>query len=88
MIPGSAALCVSAITVPVFLGIGDRDIARQPRHIPADFANSADLTVYVIPNAGHNHNVEPTRALLWDRLAAWAFSLKPQRQSDEGSAFG
>jgi pimeloyl-ACP methyl ester carboxylesterase len=88
MIPDSAAPCASAITVPVFLGIGDRDIARQPREIPADFASSADLTIFVIPNAGHNHNVEPTRALLWDRLGAWALSLKRLRQSDEGNAFG
>jgi pimeloyl-ACP methyl ester carboxylesterase len=88
MIPGSATSCVASITVPVFLGIGDRDIARQPHHIPADFTNSGDLTVFVIPDAGHNHNVEPTRALLWDRLAAWALSLKRWRQSDEGNAFG
>jgi pimeloyl-ACP methyl ester carboxylesterase len=76
MIPGSAASCLPAITVPVFLGIGDRDIARDPRQIPADFTNSGDVTVFVIPNAGHNHNVEPTRALLWDRVAAWAVSIK------------
>lgn len=77
LIPGSVAPCVSAITVPVFLAVGDRDIARQPRQLPADFTSSGDLTVFVIPNAGHNHNIEPTRAVLWDRVAAWALSMKP-----------
>jgi pimeloyl-ACP methyl ester carboxylesterase len=77
LIPGSASLCVSAITVPVFLAVGDRDIARQPHQLPANFTSSGDLTVFVIPNAGHNHNIEPTRALLWDRVAAWALSMKP-----------
>ncbi len=86
MIPGSAAPCVSAIAVPVFVGIGDRDIARDPRRIPSDFTSSGDLTVFVIPGAGHNHNVEPSRTLLWDRLAAWAYSMRPLRPEVVGPA--
>jgi hypothetical protein len=26
-------------------------------------------------DSGHNHNVEPTRTALWDRLAAWIWSV-------------
>jgi pimeloyl-ACP methyl ester carboxylesterase len=75
LIPGSAASCMAAITVPVFLGIGDRDIAREPRRIPADFTSCDDMTVFVIPKTGHNHNVEPSRFVLWNRIAAWAGSM-------------
>jgi pimeloyl-ACP methyl ester carboxylesterase len=76
LIPGSAAPATAAITVPVFLGIGDRDIAQEPRRIPADFPSCGDMTVFVIPDTGHNHNVEPNRFVLWDRIAAWAGSMR------------
>lgn len=75
MIPGSAAQATEAITVPVFLGVGDRDIATRHRSLPAEFPRSDDLTLFVLPNAGHNHNVEPGRAALWNRLAAWAWAV-------------
>jgi hypothetical protein len=29
------------------------------------------VTLYVLPESGHNHNVAPTRQLLWDRVASW-----------------
>jgi hypothetical protein len=28
--------------------------------------------VFVLANAGHNHNVEPARERLWARLIGWA----------------
>ena len=30
------------------------------------------MTLFVVPECGHNHNVAPTRERLWERLAAWA----------------
>ena len=75
MIPGSAAHCAQRVAVPVFLGIGDRDIARDHLDIPKEFPLSGDVTVFLLHNSGHNHNVEPTRTALWDRLAAWVWSV-------------
>ncbi len=75
MIPGSAAHCAERVTVPVFLGVGDRDIARNHLDIPKEFPLSGDVTVYLLRDSGHNHNVEPTRTALWDRLAAWIWSV-------------
>ena len=31
-----------------------------------------DITLYVLPGAGHNHNIAPNRTDLWGRLATWA----------------
>jgi pimeloyl-ACP methyl ester carboxylesterase len=75
MIPGSVAHCAEQVTVPVFLGVGDHDIARNRLQIPSEFPLSGDVTVFLLPDSGHNHNVEPTRTLLWDRLAAWMWSI-------------
>jgi pimeloyl-ACP methyl ester carboxylesterase len=75
MIPGSVGPEMAAIDVPVFLGLGDRDIAGEPRGIPAYFTGSHDISLFVLAGTGHNHNVSPRREQLWDRLAAWARQL-------------
>jgi pimeloyl-ACP methyl ester carboxylesterase len=72
MIPGSVAPEMAAIDVPVFLGLGEHDIAGDPHGIPAFFTGSHDVSLFVLGGAGHNHNVAPEREQLWDRLATWA----------------
>jgi pimeloyl-ACP methyl ester carboxylesterase len=75
MIPGSVAREMAVIDVPVFLGLGEHDIAGDPHGVPAFFGACRDLTLFVLPGAGHNHNVAPQREVLWDRLASWAEQL-------------
>lgn len=75
MIPGASAPELAAIDVPVFLGVGDRDITGDPRAIPSHFPNATDVTLFVLPDAGHAHNIAPNRVLLWDRIAAWIGAL-------------
>ena len=75
MIPGSASRAAAAVDVPVFLGVGEHDIATGHHLIPAQFPASPDVTLYVLPGAGHNHNVEPGREELWDRVTRWAGQL-------------
>jgi alpha-beta hydrolase superfamily lysophospholipase len=75
MIPGGTAGPAAEISVPVFLGVGENDIATDPLRIPTEFPGSADVTLYVLAHAGHNHNVEPNREDLWDRMAAWVSSI-------------
>ncbi len=72
MIPGSVAAEMAAVDVPVFLGLGEHDIAGDPHGIPAFFCGSNDVALFVLPGTGHNHNVAPNREDLWDRLAVWA----------------
>jgi hypothetical protein len=58
---------------------GDHDITGPPHAIPADFRAAGDLTLYVLAGSGHNHNVAPTRHLLWDRLWSWVLGLAPSQ---------
>jgi alpha-beta hydrolase superfamily lysophospholipase len=77
MIPGSTGPEMASVTVPVFLGAGARDITGPPHEIPVVFSGSHDVTLFVLPEAGHNHNVAPNRQRLWDRMASWMATLPP-----------
>jgi pimeloyl-ACP methyl ester carboxylesterase len=71
MVPGSIAAELASIAAPVFVAVGDNDIAGPPHLIGGAFERCREFTLYVLPASGHNHNVAPTRALLWDRVADW-----------------
>ena len=72
MIPGSVDAEMAAVEAPVFLALGEHDIAGDPHLIPACFTGSNDFTLFVLPGTGHNHNVAPDRELLWERFVVWA----------------
>ncbi|MCW2547993.1 MAG: hypothetical protein JWN96_2453 [Mycobacterium sp.] len=71
MMTGSMRAEFEAIDVPVYLGVGEFDIAGPSHGIPADFPNSKDVSLFVLPGAGHNTNVSSNRSELWDRLLGW-----------------
>lgn len=71
MVPGSIARELATIDVPIFVGVGSHDIGGPPHEIPAAFPSSTDFTLFVLPVAGHNHNVAPNRHALWDRMINW-----------------
>lgn len=75
MIPGNVAPEAARIEVPVFLGLGDRDMAGPPHEIPAAFPASRDVSLLVLPETGHSHFLFASRTLLFDRLAWWARGL-------------
>lgn len=75
MLPGNVLPEARKIRVPVFLGLGERDMAGPPHEVPASFSGSGDVTLYVIAQAGHSHFLFPTRLELFQRLAVWAESL-------------
>jgi alpha-beta hydrolase superfamily lysophospholipase len=83
MIPGSVDTEMAAVDVPVFLALGERDIAGDAHGIPACFSGCGDFTLFVLPGAGHNHNVAPDRELLWDRFLVWARSIAPDHGTGE-----
>jgi pimeloyl-ACP methyl ester carboxylesterase len=76
MVSGSVNAEMAAVDVPVFLGIGERDITGPAHAIPAAYSGAPEVLLYVLPGAGHNHNVAPNRELLWDRLATWLRTLR------------
>jgi pimeloyl-ACP methyl ester carboxylesterase len=69
--PGVVAAEAKAITVPVLVVSGQRDVVPDPHAEPAAYSASPDVTVVVVPGMGHMHNFAGTRLRLWDRLAGW-----------------
>jgi alpha-beta hydrolase superfamily lysophospholipase len=72
MIPGSSAPWAARVRVPVFLGVGERDITGPPHELPESFPASSDVTLYVQPGASHSHFAFPTCAVLFERVANWS----------------
>jgi len=72
MIPGSSAPWAARVRVPVFLGVGERDITGPPHEVPASFPSSPDVTLYVQPGASHSHFAFPSCERLFDRVANWS----------------
>lgn len=75
MIPGNVLPEAQQIDVPVFIGVGERDMVGPPREIPASFSASRDITLLVLPETGHSHFLFASRHRLFDRLANWAQSI-------------
>jgi pimeloyl-ACP methyl ester carboxylesterase len=69
--PGCVAAEAAAITVPVFVGVGERDVCPDPRAEPQAYEQSSDITVYVCPRMSHMHNFASTREQFWARLHSW-----------------
>lgn len=59
------------VTVPVFVGQGERDTAASPRDEAAAYPNSRDVTVFIVPRMAHMHNFAGTRRRLWERFGGW-----------------
>jgi pimeloyl-ACP methyl ester carboxylesterase len=71
MAPGFISVEAAAVTVPVLVGVGERDVCPEPLAEPRAFASSHDVSVYVVPRMAHMHNFASTRVQLWDRILEW-----------------
>jgi pimeloyl-ACP methyl ester carboxylesterase len=74
MIPGISAPWSERVRVPVFLGVGERDITGPPHELPAAFRASRDVTLHVQPGASHSHFAFATCEGLFERVAAFVTS--------------
>ena len=63
------------VSCPVLIGFGDQDIPARPRDDAGFYTGCDEITVVTLPGSAHCHNFASNRALLWDRIAAWAASL-------------
>ncbi len=75
MVPGNVAPEAATLDVPLFLGLGGRDMVGPTHVVPAAFPKCEDLTLVVLPETGHSHFLFPTRTQLFDRIARWAGGL-------------
>lgn len=72
MLPGNVAPEAAAIKVPVFLGLGELDIAGSPQDIPPAFPASPDVSLHIWPATGHSHFLFPSRTDVFGQIADWA----------------
>ncbi len=75
MLPDNVAPEAARIDVPVFVGLGERDMAGPPLEAPKAFTASPAVTFELLPGAGHSHFLFPARRELFDGLARWASAL-------------
>jgi pimeloyl-ACP methyl ester carboxylesterase len=73
--PGYISAEAAALTVPVFIGLGERDTAPDPRREPSAYNKSSDITMFICDRMAHMHNFATTRTQLWDRIAHWCASV-------------
>ena len=73
--PGYVKREAAEVSVPVFVGLGERDTAPDPHAEPTAYGASTDITVFTCERMAHMHNFATTREVLWDRLAAWCAGL-------------
>jgi pimeloyl-ACP methyl ester carboxylesterase len=75
--PGVVAAEAAAITVPVLVACGERDVVPDPHAEPAAYPLSSDVTLTITPRMSHMHNFAGTREQLWDRLISWVNTVVP-----------
>jgi hypothetical protein len=69
--PGVIAAEAAVVSVPVFVGVGERDVVPFPRDEPRAYPRSPEITVAVYRRMAHMHNMASTREQLWERLHTW-----------------
>ncbi|HMC40973.1 MAG TPA: hypothetical protein VKI19_15010 [Acidimicrobiales bacterium] len=69
--PGTVATEAAAIRVPVFIGVGERDVVPDPYVEPKAFFSSSEITLSITERMAHMHNFAQTREKLWSRLHHW-----------------
>ncbi|MGH8458570.1 MAG: alpha/beta hydrolase [Nevskiales bacterium] len=79
MLPGNVAPEAAQIDVPVFLGLGELDIAGPPQDIPAAFPASPEVSLHIWPATGHSHFLFPARSELFEQIAEWAEKVTASR---------
>ena len=77
MLPGNIAAEAATLAGPLFLVAGDRDITGSPHKTPAAFRACHDITLLVVPDAGHHVFVAAAAPALYARFAQWVFGLEP-----------
>lgn len=73
--PGYIKAEAAEIDIPVFVGLGERDVAPDPHREPAAYENASDITLFICERMAHMHNFASTRHKLWNRLASWCLSV-------------
>ncbi len=80
--PGYIAAEAAEVDVPVFIGVGERDVVPEPHREPSAYPNSAEVSLFICNRMAHMHNFATTRHQLWDRLAHWYTAVASEQSLD------
>jgi pimeloyl-ACP methyl ester carboxylesterase len=72
MAPGAIAPEAAAISCPVLVAMGERDVIADPKGEPRAYQSARSVDFYICPRMGHMHNFAGTRELFWKRIETWA----------------
>ena len=70
-----SAESASTVKVPVFLAFAEHDLTDTPRREPVAYTKAHDITLQVIPRAGHCFNFASHRQEFYERLGRWILAL-------------
>ena len=73
--PGYIKAEAAELQVPVFIGVGERDVVPEPHREPAAYCCSSDVSLFICDRMAHMHNFASTRRKLWDRVAGWCVAV-------------
>jgi pimeloyl-ACP methyl ester carboxylesterase len=77
--PGTVAQEAAAITVPVLVAVGERDVVPDPRLEPSAYQSSRDISLLVCPRMAHMHNFADTRREFWAGIHSWGTAVAARR---------
>jgi pimeloyl-ACP methyl ester carboxylesterase len=83
--PGYIMDEAAEVDVPVFIGLGERDVAPEPHREPTAYPNSTDVSLFICERMAHMHNFASTRQKLWDRLAYWSAGVDAKGSVSTGA---
>jgi alpha-beta hydrolase superfamily lysophospholipase len=76
--PGVVADDAAAIGVPILLACGRHEAVPDPLAEPAAYRRSRLVTVSVVEDLAHVHNLSANRAVLWDQISDFACVVRPR----------
>lgn len=75
MLPGNVSAEAAQLRVPLFLGLGEQDMAGEPRAIAAAFTACPEIALHIAAGAGHAHFLFASRLRLMAQIAHWGRGL-------------
>lgn len=82
--PGTVAAEAAAVTVPVLVGMGERDTCADVAGEPRAYRSANSIDIFVCPRMSHMHNFAATRIQFWERIERfgdWASYVKSQKDA-------
>jgi len=79
--PGAVAPEAAAVTVPVLVAMGERDVLADPKGEPRAYLSATSVDLFICPRMGHMHNFASTRELFWRRIETWSEWVRTVKES-------